>query len=358
MQKAHPTTSFTHSRIPLAGIILCLAFSFAPTRADALFVPTNDFMINAQKNLDLGKVFGLDGLAHLAAQSVIDQLTSTIITSVSTALNGSPLYITDLQGFLHNINIEQSLGVSNQIRQSNTCYTTGNNGATAAPWVNPDGSVVYQNTNTGGSNDIVAATIENQARYGTTGYGGGSATCPFTGGQGFRSIEQDGWSGYLAGTTDPSANAFSGKMIYGERAAIARYNAAQAARDEANWNNGYQGQKDCSSGNCITTTPGSVIKNQVDTALTSGLRRLESIDKINELVVAVMNTALDRIFTQAEGLFTQNILQPLSSGINNAIQGTIGNANTQASNITQGVNAIKQATQNTQYSTSTTIVLP
>lgn len=302
---------------------MLLLFSLAPARAYAIFVPTNDLQLNGQKILDLGKELGLDALLNLAAQVAIDQLTSSIVGWVKGGDGGNPMYITDLSGFLYDIEVKKAHENAEMLRATRSCYTPGANGGA---WVDPDTGLVV---NGGGStwidpdtglpreDDIVAASIENAYS------GRGSFSCPFSDGGSFRSIEQDGWSGFVASSVNPKANPFAGDIYIQEKIAREQERAREIALAKAAWNKGYLDSEDCSSGTCVVKTPGSVTESQVNTSLSSGLRKLELADELDEMMSAVMNAAIERVFSEAEGLFS-SVTSNLPGGVNSAIQKVTG----------------------------------
>lgn len=322
--------SFKHphkrSQAFAALVALCLFSSLLPTRAYAVFVPTNDLQLNGQKILDLGKELGLDGLLNLAAQVAIDQLTQSIVGWVKGGNDGNPFYITDLSGFLYDIETKKAHQNAAMLRATRSCYTPG--GSTAGAWVDPDtgqvvggGGSTWIDPDTGlpRQDDIVAASIENA--YGRT----QNVTCPFSDGTPFRSVEQDGWSGFVASSFNPKANAFAGDIYIQEKIAREQQIAREQALAEASWNRGYLSVKNCDTpdGTCVTKTPGSVLESQTNTSLSSGLRKLELADEIDEMLSAVMTAAVERVFSEADGLFS-NALSSLPGGVNTAIKKVTG----------------------------------
>ena len=209
----HTTTQTRTSnswRTLSVGITLCLVFSLAPSRAYAVFVPTNDLQLNGQKILDLGNELGLDALLNLAAQAAIDQLTQSIVGWVKGGNNGNPMYITDLSGFLYDIEVKKAHENAEMLRATRACYTPGTSGGA---WVDPDTGQPHQDSSSG-ANDIVAASIDNAYARGVT-----AAACPFSDGASYSSIEQGGWSGFITSTTNPGANPFARDVVTKEKLA-------------------------------------------------------------------------------------------------------------------------------------------
>ncbi|MHB8651922.1 MAG: hypothetical protein ACYC8S_02190 [Minisyncoccota bacterium] len=346
-------------------ILGMLVFFIPPRPAEAIiFVPTNDLVLNIQKNTDLVKVYGLDGLAYLAAQAVLDQLNTSITNWIKGGNNGNPLYITDLHGYLNNIGYKVEQDYLDQVNSSPTCYS---NGAppNARPWVNPDtGQEVQPGGSTGAKPWINPDTGQPQpsvydtgAIFGTSGSYSSTPTCPFADGKQFQSISNNGWSGFLSQMIDPGASPVAAMITGQEEIAYRTQVRQQEALQKAIWNKGYLSQEDCSSGTCVTKTPGSLLESQISFSLQSGTRRIELADKINEMVMAVMTNAVDNLANKGVGLFNDAILNALPGGVSSAINRATGGNPSKA--IINGIdklqqNATAQPTTNPYQNTSNT----
>lgn len=328
----HFSRSSTLRNSTLSVVILGMLVFFIPPRTAeaALFVPTNDFILNGQKKLDLIKVYGLDGLAYVAAQAVLDQLNTSITNWIKGGNNGNPLYITDLHGYLNNIGYKVEQDYLDQVNSSPTCYSNGTP-PNARPWVNPDT----------GQEVIPQSPYDTQAIFGTSGSYSSAPTCPFADGQQFQSISHNGWDGYLSQMTDPGASPVAAMITGQEEIAYKTQVRQQEALAEASWNKGYLSQKDCSSGTCVTKTPGSLLESQISFSLQSGTRRIELSDKIHEMVMAVMTNAVDNLANKGIGLFNNAILNALPGGVSSVINRVTGSNPTQT--IQNGIDTLKQS---------------
>jgi hypothetical protein len=94
-------------------------------------------------------------------------------------------------------------------------------------------------------------------------------------------------------------------------------------KDELSWNKGFLSwrkcvKKDASTGACQeyeknASTPGSVIESQLNNTLGSGQRRIEMADEINEIMDALMNQAIGKIFSST-GLLGMSQSSPQYNG--------------------------------------------
>lgn len=303
------TTIFSHHLFRKTGsfaLVTVLVFSFSARPAHAQYVPTNDYFLNAQKALDIGKELGLDGLLNLAAQAAIDQLTQTIISQISGGYGGSPMYITNLDQYYFNLEQRVNQDYAQGLRDAQTCDSSG---TSAGAWIDPQTGQPAQSPGSAGDtiSDRIAAYLDNGSGTFSQSRAQSVATrysCPFVDNRP-RTLGQDGWDAFRISMTSPGSSPLARQIIVGEELAIERSVARDNAKTRAVLDDGYLPNEECTDGVCHVTTPGSVAKSQVEWSLSSGLRKLELADEIDEMISAVLNAAVERIFTEANGLFSE-----------------------------------------------------
>src|SRR3989339_877315 len=252
------TSSF--SRITLFAFALLLVFFFSAqkTHASAVFVPTNDALLNIQKKIDLAKELGFDGMLNIAASMAIDQLTTSIINKISGGYGGNPMYVTDLEGYLYEIDQRMANQYQEDLRQANTCYSGGQ----SVTYVDP---ATGQPQTTGpGNGSIIASAIGGNPPYSNDRRAQfrQQLECPFADGQGFRSASQDGWAGSWAASVRDGGNPYSSEILAQKRYAEDVAREQENKKFQLSMNNGYLSEERCADGRCVVTTPGSVFDQQ------------------------------------------------------------------------------------------------
>ena len=234
------------------------------------------------------KELTLDGIAYGLTRVVIQSMVRSIVNWINSGFQGSPAFMTDLQGYLNNI--------ADQVVED-FIY-----GADLGFLCSPFELDVR----------IALATSYNRQRQGF----GAQAQCTlddvttnidnFLAG----SFEDGGWAGWFeltqGETNDPNRAYFAAQL---EMNAAIR-NAQGEAVTELNWGDGFLSFKVCSdtqvqSGaetDCTITTPGTVIAAQLNETLAIGGRGLIEADEINEILGALLAQLAQQALTGVYGL--------------------------------------------------------
>lgn len=121
---------------------------------------------------------------------------------------------------------------------------------------------------------------------------------------------QGGWEGWITMTQNQDSNPY-GAMITAQSTLAARIASATGIADkELSWSKGFLSSQDCkgegSERVCVTTTPGSVIENQLQKILGSEISQLELADEFDEIVSALVGQLVGVVFNSGKGLIASN----------------------------------------------------
>jgi hypothetical protein len=125
-------------------------------------------------------------------------------------------------------------------------------------------------------------------------------------------FNQGGWEGWFELTQVDTNNPY-GAYLNVQQELNARLGSEKGKQlNLLNWSKGFLSQSDCetrdSSGNCAkwgpVKTPGSVLEGKLTDAFGSDIRTLELSDELDELLAALANTLIGKIFGAGQDLFT------------------------------------------------------
>lgn len=250
------------------------------------------------------KEFGYDGIASEIRGLILRQITSSIVQWINTGFQGSPAFVTDLEGFL----IDTADQVAGRFIQRSELF-----GFICDPFeldVRIALELQYQ------------ATIEDEVQ------------CTFT--ESIGNIQnfvngtfaEGGWVGWFELTQRPQNTPVGSAIVLSlERDAQIR-TAQKNAEKELDWGNGTFPKKVCEfvegeiteDGACKVTMPGAYIQEQLNSALSLGTDELVVADEINEILGALFAQLAQQAIAGANGL-----LGLASQGISDAINGSGGN---------------------------------
>ncbi|MES2953271.1 MAG: hypothetical protein V4674_01800 [Patescibacteria group bacterium] len=247
-------------------------------------VPVNDIQTNLSRQESKFK-FTLDGLAWVATNRIIAQMTKSVVSWINSGFEGSPAFVTNPKQFFLDVADQvsgayiQRLGLSNalcspfraQILLSITEYAR-----------NPIPR--YQCT--------LSAAAQNFNNFLTDFNNGGWST----------------WIELSRRENNPYA------QLVDAAAELDREKAVEAniKQQELQWGRGFISMRNPYNVNEITT-PGSIIESQLNDALDSSSRRLEVADSINEVVTALADQLISKVLTGAQGLLGSTKRQPGAS---------------------------------------------
>lgn len=259
-------------------VIFFSSFSVLPKQADAQFAVV-ETGINLIKNtitsvasgitsqattaLQL-KEFTLDGIATSLAKKVLSQMVRSTIDWVNSGFNGSPAFITDLDQYL--------LNAADEI--AGNFLVAANFSQLCRPLQLPVRFILdlsYQKARNwqNGSQCTLSGAIGNVDSFLNGNFSDG------------------GWTRWFEIVSEPQNNIYGATAIAESRMYASIRQEQENKERESDWSNGWLSIKDCSSGKCITVTPGNVISEYLNFNLTVGQRTLIEADEINELVGAV-----------------------------------------------------------------------
>ncbi len=233
----------------------------------------------------------LDGIGWAIAKQMVSNMTRSLINWINSGFEGSPSFITDLNGFLLDA-LDTAAG--EYIRSLG-----GIGEFICSPF----------------RLDIQAALSASyaQARSGMPS-GPTAPACRLTdianNIQGFfAGINEGGWQDWLQVTSDPQNTPYGAYLEAQYRLKIKLVNDAGQEIEVANWGDGFLSKKICeaiegSSGSeqCIISTPGQVISEALTFQLSTGPRSLIEADEINELIGALLNQLVLKAMEGINGL--------------------------------------------------------
>lgn len=229
----------------------------------------------------------LDGIAYGITRTIIQRMVQSIVSWINSGFQGSPAFVTDLEGFLTDI-ADEVVGE----------FIYGSDLAFLCSPFELDVRIA------------LATTYNNQQREAY------QPQCTLsdvtTNIESFMqgSFEDGGWAGWFeltqGETNDPNKAYYEAQL---EMQAAIR-NAQGQAIKELDWGDGFRSFKICSdtqvqSGaetDCTITTPGTVIANQLNETLSIGGRGLIEADEINEILGALLAQLAQQALTGVYGL--------------------------------------------------------
>lgn len=233
----------------------------------------------------------LDGIGWAIAKQMVSSITRSLINWINSGFEGSPAFITDLNGFLLDA-LDTAAG--------EYIKSLGDIGELiCSPF----------------RLDIQAALSVNyaQARSGLPS-GPSAPACKLTDIANniegfFAGITDGGWGDWLEVTSNPQNTPYGSFLEAQTRLKIKLKNEAGQEIEVANWGNGFLSKKICEavegtsgSENCTISTPGNVIAEQLNFTLTGGQRSLIEADEINELIGALLNQLVLKAMEGINGL--------------------------------------------------------
>lgn len=233
------------------------------------------------------KELTLDGIAFGISRTIIQSMVSSIVNWINSGFQGSPAFVTDLEGYLGNVADQV---VSDTLTGSDLAFL-------CSPFaLDVRVAIATEYNNRSQDPFDIQCTLEDVSNN-VEGFLQGS-------------FQEGGWDAWFeltqSETNDPNAAYLSAQVDLD--AAIR--NAQGEAIAELDWGDGFLSFKVCSdtqaqSGaqeNCTITTPGRVIADQLNNALGAGQDQLIAADEINEIIGALMAQLAQRALTGTYGL--------------------------------------------------------
>ncbi len=232
----------------------------------------------------LNKEIFLDKIAFMLAKATLRQITASIVQWINSGFQGSPAFVTDLEGFL--------LDVADQ--EAGRFIYGSELGFLCSPFqldVRIALALQYQ-----GARDYEVQCTLSDVVDNVDGFLAGN-------------FEDGGWQGWFAITGDPS-NSPTGAFLEAEAELSARIVDAQGREiKKLDFGDGFFSTEFCETiggtlekQNCTITTPGNVIAESINNHLSYGEIALIEADEINEIIGALFAQLAQQAITGAGGL--------------------------------------------------------
>ncbi len=248
------------------------------TIQDTLSAASNAITAGVQNSLYI-KEFVLDDIAYQIAKKVLAQSTRSLIDWINSGFQGKPAFITNLDDYLLNAADEVAGGF---LAESNFA-------ALCQPLQMPVRIII---------NNYYQKARSWQEESQCTLSGAADNIQDFLNGN----FNNGGWHSWFQMVSEPQNNIYGAAAIGISRTRDTVVETQNNKKEEANWSNGFLSVKDCSTGKCITVTPGNLISEYLNFKLTVGDRTLIASDEINEVIGALFAQLGNQVFMGIGGL--------------------------------------------------------
>ncbi len=222
----------------------------------------------------------LDGIAWGVAKQMMSQMTQSLVNWINSGFQGSPAFITDLNGFLLDA-LDTAAG--------EYIKSLGGIGEfICSPFkldVQAALSINYQQARSGMPSGPTApacrlSDIENNIE------------------DFFSGVSDGGWQEWLEVTSNPQNTPYGAYLAAEAELDIRLRNEAGQEIEIASWSDGFLSKRVCEAvegkpsgkgANCKITTPGKVISEALTFQLSTGPRTLIEADEINEIIGALIS---------------------------------------------------------------------
>ncbi len=260
----------------------------AKTAVQATISAAFDSLISSFTESLSVKELTLDGIAWALINLVLEEMIMSTTRWVNSGFQGSPAFVTDLNGFLRDIADRVAGEIIWGSGLAFLCSPFKLNVQLALDLQYRESSRPYE------AQCTLSGVVDNMEGF-------------FAG-----DFLAGGWDGWFEMTLNNQNNPY-GAMLDGQAAISAGIQNAQGEQIEIlNWGRGFLTMEDCevtgiaANGTaieeCRDVTPGAVIETQLNETLNIPRNRLTLADEINELVGALLSQLTKEIFTGAGGL--------------------------------------------------------
>ncbi len=240
----------------------------------------------------------LSGIAWAAAKAVIDAMTQSLVTWINSGFEGSPGFATNINRNLRQLGDGVAAGLLNELI---------NNSQITSPWLQQIGGTVAAGYLLYTSRDRLASRLEYTLDR--------HLTNPESWIRG--DFRQGGFDAWMSATFRCGNDRYCSEFAAQEEL-INRINSELQSRlNELSYGRGILCWKNCPdasqddgvdtdfggaslsdedrSNNCTIQTPGTLIESQLATHVSSGVRRLEIADDIDEIVSALASQLVSQV---------------------------------------------------------------
>lgn len=313
-----------------------------------------------QNSAQVTKDYVLDTLAWQVANLAIQSMTKSLVNWINSGFNGSPAFVTDLKANLR--------GVEDAVaRRFFTELSVEVSGMARSPFQDRVLDAVrlgyYLRTSPESFYTRNPYTL-NQVSPNDRAFLAGD-------------FSQGGWNAWFATVMNPQNNPYGAEILANEALSSAVASASGERLQELSWNRGFLSWRgDCTQfapngrdavemaeatadlmaeDKCLNysiKTPGSVIMEQLNTQLGSGVNRLVSADEFNEVIGALLNQLVLQVVGGGDGGGLAGVSQPSSGGGSSYLDRAT--APSQSGNTTSGIQGTFSSTVVSQRQTMET----
>ena len=236
----------------------------------------SDWLVTKERILD-------SSLGYTVSRGFINVMTESIVNWINRGFDGNPAFVDDFGGFLREVADRQTAYFIEGTSLELLC----------SPW---RANIRVALSVPTGFREEVACTLSDIV----------ANMDDFVKGD----FSQGGWGGWFQLTTRPNNNPYS-LYISSASELDSRISRQQDLdREQLAWGQGFLSKQECEelpagvSGptRCKTVTPGTVIEDQLESVLGSGIRQLELADEFDEIVGALIQQLARQAFTGNRGL--------------------------------------------------------
>jgi len=213
-----------------------------------------------------------DPVAYIAANFAIEASVNDVVNWARMGFDGNPAFITDFERFLLDVEDMTATDFGNEILGLATCDFSPDFNRKLSNAIKLNTRNNYQNKF---ADQIDCTDFQNTIA-------GGSVQL-FA-----NDFRQGGWSAWQEAFSDPTNDPYGVAAISMDENATRLGEQKNKEEQQAAWGRGFLSSTDAGG----IKTPGSVIEQQVNSALSSGLRRLENADEITEIIAGLLMNVL------------------------------------------------------------------
>jgi hypothetical protein len=280
--EAIPVTGFV-TTTEVGGPMLPAVLATAVSSGDTAFNTGSLAVAWITKESGIGGAFSLDAIAWFAINLIIHQLAQEIISWINSGFQGSPAFMSDLEGFLR--------GVADRVAGE---FIYGSElGFLCSPFrLNVQLALAIQYGK--GRNFETRCTLSDAV---------GNVNNFING-----DFLAGGWNGWYSMTQDPRNNPHGALLLAQEQLSVRLSGTKGNELKLLDFSKGFFNVRQCqpddsdAPGHCTTVTPGSAIENQLNSALEMPTNRLMVADEINEILSALFSQLVSTVFNGAGGL--------------------------------------------------------
>lgn len=240
-----------------------------------------DGITSAAANSLALKEWTLDGIAWALTNLIIQQMSRSIITWINSGFEGSPAFVTDLNGFLLDVADVQAGNFLTELGLGFMCSPFKLDVQFAL-------ALQYQQAREYEDQCRLTDVVDNIDNFLAGDFPSG------------------GWQGWFALTTQPGNNPYGALLLAQHELNVSITNAQGEQIKLLDFGRGFHSGELCEvfglEENCWINNPGAVIENQLNNTLDSGRQRLIVADEINEILGALFAQLVQQVFTGAGGL--------------------------------------------------------